>query len=111
MGAKAYVVDSESKQVSVIDTCTDQLTGAPIGVGTQPFGMRGVRRNRDRFSLGQPALDAVDFEDQGPRLELGPAALLGVDVQGLALLRRRDDALDPQQLRAELDEGHALAGA
>jgi YVTN family beta-propeller protein len=72
-GTKAYVVDSESKQVSVIDTQTDQLIGSPIGVGTQPFAMAiaPVQTPTASFSFGRArpgvpvTLDASGSSDLG----------------------------------------------
>jgi len=57
----------------------------------------------------QPAALAGNLEDERAGDDLGPALLLGVDMDGLSFGTGRIDGVGAEQLGAKLDKGHLLA--
>lgn len=60
---RAYVVNTESASVSVIDTESNQVVGAPIPVGPNPFGIATAPDGKRAYVAAPSGVWVIDSED------------------------------------------------
>jgi YVTN family beta-propeller protein len=83
-GTRAYVVNSDSSDVSVIDTATNQVVGSPITVGTTPFGI-AITPSGSRAYVANSIGKSVSVIDTATNQVVGSPITVGIGPWAVAI--------------------------